>query len=349
MGWDLEDAALAGNAASDATSLARRDQAAAGSSWVAANIPAPRSHAFSSSTRGVDVDDVKDGGRVVSQHHAPASGWLGVNAEPRPVVWAPAPPATPILLRSPSPPHAPPMPPQPPQPPQPQPNVSADLQAERYSALKQRVEEAREKLKELQLESGSWRSKADAAEAELEALNQRLAEVEDQEKALESLDQLKIERETREAQLRQADERVKRGAVREREADSTISQLRAQLVLLQDTHSSLLSHKAALDAAHVAMVQELEETKAKVAYLQALVLYKTDGPEEDKLHLDLRLQQHLQTQCRDLQASCLSYQLKQSAVEAQLSSLGMRLDERKRIASEQDILYSRAAFDVPPS
>jgi len=210
------------------------------------------------------------------------------------------------------------------------------------------VEEAKEKLKELQLESGSWRSKADAAEAELETLNQRLAEVEEQEKALGSLDRLKIEVVTREAQLRQAEVRVKRGVVREREADSTISQLRAQLVLLQDTHSSLLSHKAALVAAHVAMVQELEETKTKVAYMQGLVLYKTDGPQEDKLHLDLRLQQRLQTQCRDLQASCLSYQLKQRAVEAQLSLLGTRLDEKKRIASEQDILYSRAAYDVHP-
>ena len=45
-------------------------------------------------------------------------------------------------------------------------------------------------------------------------------------------------------------------------------------------------------------------THTQVAYMLGLLLYKSEAPAEDKrLHLDLRQQQHLQNQCRDLQVS----------------------------------------------
>ena len=87
------------------------------------------------------------------------------------------------------------------------------------------MEEAREKLRRLQHEGSRWRSKADEAEAAVQGLNQRLTELEERDKALASMDQLKVDKMTRESQLAQAQERVQRGAVREREADAKISQL----------------------------------------------------------------------------------------------------------------------------
>eukprot|EP00802_Teleaulax_amphioxeia_P017187 Tamp_17333.p2 GENE.Tamp_17333~~Tamp_17333.p2 ORF type:complete len:160 (+),score=39.37 Tamp_17333:735-1214(+) len=157
------------------------------------------------------------------------------------------------------------------------------------------------------------------------------------------MDQLKVDKMTRESQLAQAQERVQRGAVREREADAKISQLQAQLVRLQDTHQSLVTHKTSLEAAQVDLGQELDQAKTKVAYMLGLLLYKSEAPAEDKrLHLDLRQQQHLQNQCRDLQASCLAYQLAQRETATQISSLGARLDDKTRLALEQDILYQRA-------
>ncbi len=223
LGWDklLLGVDAAGTAAPDAASLARSPRRG-----EAPRIPAPRSHAFSSSTHaraqgplGVSVDDLEGGAAWrPADSGAPASadgGYFDSSVQkPYPVVWSPPPPAAPPI-------HATPQP----APLAAAPLVPAELPGTRYAELKQRVEEAREKLRWLQHEGGRRRSEADEAEAAVQGLNQRLAELEARDKALAGMDQLKVDKMTRESQLQQAEERVRRGAVREREADAKISQL----------------------------------------------------------------------------------------------------------------------------
>ena len=242
LGWDrllLGVVDAAGTAAPDAASLARRPERAGGADREAPHIPAPRSHAFSSSTHararaqgplGVAVDDVEGGAAWrPADADAPASagGFYFDSSvrKPYPVVWSPPPPAAPTLHAAPSHADAPRHATRDPAPLAAAPLVPAELPGTRYAETKQRVEEAREKLRRLQHEGSRWRSKADEAEAAVQGLNQRLTELEERDKALASMDQLKVDKMTRESQLAQAEERVQRGAVREREADAKISQL----------------------------------------------------------------------------------------------------------------------------